>query len=225
MPDLLFVIDTNKEEIAIKEAQRSASRSSPSSTPTAIPTASTYPIPGNDDAGRAIALYCDLVARAAIDGICAQPAASGVDIGALAKPAGRGACRRSDVQGLDAPRGAADDLKRITGSRPKLGKKLNEAGIFHYWQLADLDADSRQGARRRLRLNGQIEADGWIAQARSSSTPQQRNEMTANGCGNGRHGIPVGRSAQSAFLQTQSHFATRSTERKEPTWARSPPRW
>jgi small subunit ribosomal protein S2 len=42
-----------------------------------------YPIPGNDDAARAIELYCDLIARAAIDGMTAQMGAAGVDIGAL----------------------------------------------------------------------------------------------------------------------------------------------
>ncbi len=42
-----------------------------------------YPIPGNDDAARAIALYCDLIARAALDGMAAQMGAAGVDIGAL----------------------------------------------------------------------------------------------------------------------------------------------
>ncbi|PKP72857.1 MAG: 30S ribosomal protein S2, partial [Alphaproteobacteria bacterium HGW-Alphaproteobacteria-6] len=42
-----------------------------------------YPVPGNDDAARAIALYCDLVSRAALDGMTAQMGAAGVDLGAL----------------------------------------------------------------------------------------------------------------------------------------------
>ena len=82
-PDILFVIDTNKEDLAILEAKKLGipviavldSNSSPDSI--------DFPIPGNDDAARAIELYCDLVARAAIDGMAAQMGAAGVDIGAL----------------------------------------------------------------------------------------------------------------------------------------------
>ena len=61
-------------------------RSSPSSTPIAIRTASPIPIPGNDDAGRAIALYCDLIASAAIDGISRSQGSVGIDIGAAEAP-------------------------------------------------------------------------------------------------------------------------------------------
>ncbi|MDD9909695.1 MAG: 30S ribosomal protein S2 [Ahrensia sp.] len=81
-PDLIFVIDTNKEAIAIQEARKlsipvCAVLDSNSDTSNV-----DYPIPGNDDAARAIALYCDLVAKAAIDGIARQQGASGVDLGA-----------------------------------------------------------------------------------------------------------------------------------------------
>ena len=84
-PDLIFVIDTNKEAIAIQEARKlkipvCAILDSNSDT-------DNYrsPIPGNDDAARAIALYCDLVAKAAIDGIARQQGSSGVDLGAQAE--------------------------------------------------------------------------------------------------------------------------------------------
>ncbi len=81
-PDLIFVIDTNKESIAIQEARKlkipvCAVLDSNSDTDHV-----DFPIPGNDDAARAIALYCDLVAKAAIDGIARQQGASGVDLGA-----------------------------------------------------------------------------------------------------------------------------------------------
>ncbi len=81
-PDLIFVIDTNKEAIAVQEANKlkipvCAVLDSNSDT-----SGVDLPIPGNDDAARAIALYCDLVAKAAIDGIARQQGSSGVDLGA-----------------------------------------------------------------------------------------------------------------------------------------------
>lgn len=80
-PDLLFVIDTNKEQLAIKEAQRLGIPVAAIIDTNCDPDGITFPIPGNDDAGRAIALYCDLFARAALDGISRSQGSSGVDIG------------------------------------------------------------------------------------------------------------------------------------------------
>jgi small subunit ribosomal protein S2 len=88
LPDLLFVIDTNKEAIAIKEANRLGIPVAAILDTNSDPNGITYPIPGNDDAGRAISLYTDLVARAAIEGISMSQQASGRDIGAFEQPAG-----------------------------------------------------------------------------------------------------------------------------------------
>ena len=82
VPDLLFVIDTNKEAIAIAEARRLGIPVAAVVDTNCDPDGITYVIPGNDDAGRAVALYCDLVARAAIDGISRGQGAAGVDVGA-----------------------------------------------------------------------------------------------------------------------------------------------
>ena len=65
-----------------------------------------------------------------------------------------------------AARGEADDLKRITGISPKLEQRLNDAGVFHYWQLADLDDDHAQALDRLLKLRGQVTRDTWVAQAK-----------------------------------------------------------
>ncbi|MEZ5811473.1 MAG: 30S ribosomal protein S2 [Rhizobiaceae bacterium] len=81
-PDLLFVIDTNKEAIAIQEAKRLGIPVVAVVDSNCDPDSIDYPVPGNDDAARAIALYCDLVAKAAIDGIARQQGSVGVDIGA-----------------------------------------------------------------------------------------------------------------------------------------------
>ena len=83
-PDLMFVIDTNKEAIAIQEARRLGIPVVAVIDSNCDPEKIEYPIPGNDDAARAIALYCDLVAKAAIDGIERQQGAMGVDTGAKA---------------------------------------------------------------------------------------------------------------------------------------------
>jgi len=80
-PDLMFIIDTNKEAIAIQEAKRLGIPVVAIVDSNCDPDPIDYPIPGNDDAARAISLYCDLVAKAAIDGIARQQGAAGLDIG------------------------------------------------------------------------------------------------------------------------------------------------
>jgi len=82
VPDLMFIIDTNKEKIAIDEAKRLGIPVVAIIDSNCDPDHIDFPIPGNDDASRAISLYCDLIARAAIDGIARQQGASGRDIGA-----------------------------------------------------------------------------------------------------------------------------------------------
>ncbi len=98
VPDLLFVIDTNKEDIAIKEAQRLNIPVAAIVDTNSDPAGITYVVPGNDDASRAVSLYCDLIAKAAIDGIGRAQGEAGVDIGAQEKPvaaeAGAGGARR-----------------------------------------------------------------------------------------------------------------------------------
>ena len=83
VPDLLFIIDVNKEDLAILEAQKLGIPVVAVVDTNCSPKGVDYVIPGNDDAARAIALYCDLVARAALDGMSAQLGAAGVDLGAL----------------------------------------------------------------------------------------------------------------------------------------------
>lgn len=83
LPDLLFVIDVNKEDLAILEAKKLGIPVVAVVDTNCSPDGVDYVIPGNDDAARAIALYCDLVARAALDGMSAQMGAAGVDVGAL----------------------------------------------------------------------------------------------------------------------------------------------
>jgi small subunit ribosomal protein S2 len=81
LPNLLFVIDTNREAIAIKEAHRLGIPVVAIVDTNSDPDDVDFPIPGNDDAARALELYCNLVSRAAIDGISRSAAGRGVDLG------------------------------------------------------------------------------------------------------------------------------------------------
>ena len=82
LPDILFIIDTNKEKLAVEEANKLGIPVVAVLDSNSDPAGVTYPIPGNDDAIRAITMYCDLVASAVLDGISAELGASGIDIGA-----------------------------------------------------------------------------------------------------------------------------------------------
>ncbi len=101
VPDLLFVIDVNKEDLAVLEARKLGIPVVAIVDSNAPPDGIDYIVPGNDDAARAIALYCDLAARAALDGMSAQLGAAGVDVGALEEAALE--------EGMDADPGAAED--------------------------------------------------------------------------------------------------------------------
>ncbi|MEO0820490.1 MAG: 30S ribosomal protein S2 [Pseudomonadota bacterium] len=83
LPDMLFVIDTNKEALAIAEANKLGIPVVAILDTNCDPSGVSYPIPGNDDASRAIALYCDLAARAVIDGMASQMDMAGIDLGEL----------------------------------------------------------------------------------------------------------------------------------------------
>jgi small subunit ribosomal protein S2 len=86
VPDLLFVIDTNKEAIAIKEANRLGIPVIAIIDTNSDPAGVNFPIPGNDDAARAVALYCDLISKAVIEGIAQSQHRSGADAGAVEQP-------------------------------------------------------------------------------------------------------------------------------------------
>ena len=81
LPDLIFVIDTNKEAIAIKEARKLGIPVVAVVDTNCDPDDADFPFPGNDDAARAISLYCNLVADAVLDGLAESSAGLGIDLG------------------------------------------------------------------------------------------------------------------------------------------------
>ena len=86
IPSLMFVVDTNKESIAIKEARKLGIPVIAILDTNCDPDNADFPIPGNDDAARAIGLYCDLLADAILDGMAEGASKSGVDLGAAMNP-------------------------------------------------------------------------------------------------------------------------------------------
>ena len=176
VPDLVFVIDTNKEALAIKEANRLKIPVIAILDTNSDPDGVAHPIPANDDASRAIQLYCDLIARAAIDGISRSQGIAGGDVGAAEEPVAEALPETEPVAAeesteqfelLAAPRGAPDDLAKLTGVGPQIVKKLNEHGVFHYWQLGAMSADEAAKLDADLRFNGRITRDKWSDQAKA----------------------------------------------------------
>ena len=114
IPDIMFVIDTNKEAIAIQEARKLNIPIIAILDTNSDPDGITYPVPGNDDAARAIQTYCDLIADAVLDGLAAGASASGVDLGASENPVEPMLAEASaPVEAEAAPagtEGAADEL-------------------------------------------------------------------------------------------------------------------
>jgi small subunit ribosomal protein S2 len=168
LPDLVFVIDTNKEDIAIKEARRLNIPVAAVVDTNCDPDGITFVVPGNDDAGRAITLYCDLVAKAAIDGISRAQGDHGIDVGAAERPilddVPAEATDGLGFEALSGPRGVADDLKKLPGVSPAIEKKLNDLGIFHYWQIAGLGPTASHNVGEEVGLPGRV--DSWIAHAK-----------------------------------------------------------
>jgi small subunit ribosomal protein S2 len=170
IPDLMFVIDTNKEDIAIQEAKRLNIPVAAVVDTNCDPAGINYVVPGNDDASRAVSLYCDLIAKAAIDGISRAQGEMGVDVGAQEKPVAEVVPAEEPATGnlgfepLPGPRGVADDLKKLTGVSPAIEKQLNDLGIFHFSQIAAFSPEAAHSVGEEVGLPGRV--DGWIAKAK-----------------------------------------------------------
>jgi small subunit ribosomal protein S2 len=86
VPDIIFVIDTNREELAIAEAKKLGIPVVAILDTNCDPDGIAFPVPGNDDASRAIQYYCDMISKTVLDGLQEELGSSGVDVGALAQP-------------------------------------------------------------------------------------------------------------------------------------------
>ena len=132
IPDIMFVIDTNKEAIAIQEARKLNIPIIAILDTNCDPDGITYPIPGNDDAARAIQTYCDLIADAVLDGLAAGASAQGIDLGAAVNPEEPMLREASAPVAADAaPEGAdavADELLAASGEEaPAASEEAEQA--------------------------------------------------------------------------------------------------
>ena len=107
IPDVMFVIDANKEELAIKEANVLGIPVVAILDSNVSPDGIAFPVPGNDDASRAIRLYCDAIAQAATRGGHQGAAARGTDLGAMAEPPSEAALADPIVEAAPAVEAAA----------------------------------------------------------------------------------------------------------------------
>ena len=110
VPDILVVIDTNKEDIAVMEAKKLGIPVIAVVDSNSDPESITYPIPGNDDAIRAVNFYCDLFSRSIIDGLHQELESTGADIGALPEiPVEESLSEDSDSEAVSEGAPAEDD--------------------------------------------------------------------------------------------------------------------
>ena len=168
LPDLLFVIDTNKEDIAIKEARRLNIPVAAVVDTNCNPDGITYVVPGNDDAGRAITLYCDLISKAAIDGIGRAQGEMGIDVGAAAEAGGRGGAGGREDARLRGAVGPARRRRRPQEADRRVAGDREEAQRSrHLPLLAD-----RRPRRRPPRT---MSAKRWACRAASAAgSPRRR---------------------------------------------------
>lgn len=142
-PDLIFVVDTNKEAIAIQEARKLKIPVCAILDSNCDPAGVDYPIPGNDDAARAISLFCDLISKAAIDGIARQQGSSGVDLGAQVE-----APKETVLESVTPIDGAAAPVSADAAPAPEVGQEKDD-------KIADSDAAPANAAPLFARPEGE----------------------------------------------------------------------
>ncbi|MGE0612005.1 MAG: 30S ribosomal protein S2, partial [Hyphomicrobiales bacterium] len=140
VPDMLFIIDTNKESIAIAEARKLGIPVIAIVDTNCDPDHIDLPIPGNDDAGRAITLYCDLVARAAVDGIERAQGSVGVDVGASENPMEESALEEAGEG--DGATGKKAEKKPAKKADKNDEKKAADEGAEGFKKLKKPDGDA-----------------------------------------------------------------------------------
>ncbi|GBF28413.1 30S ribosomal protein S2 [bacterium MnTg02] len=127
LPDILFVVDTNKEAIAVAEARKLKIPVIGVIDSNSDPDCVDIPIPGNDDAGRAITLYCDLIAKAAIDGIERGQGEAGIDIGESEEAPAEPAIKEVATKGEAKANGDGAPLDVVAEPEPAPEKKSAKA--------------------------------------------------------------------------------------------------
>lgn len=206
-PDLMFVIDTNKEAIAIKEARRLGIPVVAILDTNCNPAEADIPIPGNDDAARAIQLYCELMADAVLDGMTEAAASVGMDLGAAENPEelaiDMAAPEEAAPSVEDIPPSPAteattaqpatseqmadvapklEDIALIDGVGPVYKEKLEGAGITSLEVLANLSDEKVAEIDEALGLNGKLKDGDFRQQAKdmlAGGAPRAKTDQDA----------------------------------------------
>ncbi len=140
LPDMMFVIDSVKEHIAVKEARRLGMKVVAPLDTNCDPDMVDYPIPGNDDAIRSINLFCQEMAEAIIEGKAAYAEATGQDVEEVATSE-EVAEVMAEAASEEVEASEADDLTKLTGIGKVGNEKLIEAGITTYAQIAKMSEE------------------------------------------------------------------------------------
>jgi len=199
-PDLMFVIDTNKENIAIKEARRLGIPVIAILDTNCDPAAADMPIPGNDDAARAIMLYCELIADAVLDGMTEAQASLGQDIGAAENVEEVMLQTPMAEVAPDAPSPAAEpttakpaiptpavaptlsDIALIDGIGPKFKAALEGAGVTSLQVMAELTDEKIAEIEAATEMSGKFASGEWVVQAKeivSGKPPRAKSDKAA----------------------------------------------
>jgi small subunit ribosomal protein S2 len=174
IPDIMFVIDTNKEAIAIQEARKLNIPVVAILDTNSNPDGITYPIPGNDDAARAIQMYCDLVADAVIDGLATGQAAAGVDIGASeapVEPALRKAAKAPKAEA--APLAAEDAAVAEAAEAPAVAEEAAPAADVTAEEAAPAAAEDAAPAQAEAPAAEEPAAEADAAPAEASEEAEK----------------------------------------------------
>ncbi len=140
-PDLLFVIDTQREHIAVSEAKKLGIPVIGVIDTNCDPDDIDYPIPGNDDAMRAIQLYCDLVRDAILEGIRREMGRSGMDVGAMEQPPAEKL--KTGAKKEDKKEDKAESKDKATPAKKKPAAKAKKADSV---KKSDSKADDKAAA-------------------------------------------------------------------------------
>ena len=124
VPDLVFVVDVKKEALAVAEANKLGIPVVAVVDTNCSPSGVDYMIPGNDDASRAIGLYCDLVSRAALDGMSAQLGAAGVDLGEMDETPTEEVLNETDNVEEQVPSSTEEEATENSAENKKVSDKV-----------------------------------------------------------------------------------------------------
>ena len=190
LPEILFVIDVKKESLAIAEANKLSIPVVAVVDTNCSPKGVDYIIPGNDDASRSVALYCDLVAQAAIVGIEQQMGKIGVGIGEIAEELGVAETMdEAQVEGGEIDAGASADAEGETDSEAAAPEQESSPDDPEKLEMAVDQADAEKSEKEassdadggKPDSNGdQSDSDAAAPEQESSSDDSKQLETAAD---------------------------------------------